>query len=75
VSAAGRSRSRPGELGRRSWGEAKLVMMDELATTLEVPGQSPGQQRQLASRNPPLIQDFGEDLGRFGIREAWKRRL
>jgi len=31
-------------------------------------------QQQLALRNPPPIQQFGEEMGKLGLEEAWGSR-
>ncbi|KAI0058801.1 hypothetical protein BV25DRAFT_1909047 [Artomyces pyxidatus] len=63
-SAAVRYRSAPGEMGGRGGGDGGLGLMDEATTR---PGEG-----ELASRNPPPIQDVGEDIAKLGIRDAWK---
>ncbi|KAH9957409.1 hypothetical protein BC827DRAFT_1225626 [Russula dissimulans] len=35
--------------------------------------KEPGQQR-LASRNPPPVQQYGEEMGRLGLEEAWEKQ-
>ncbi|KAI0043247.1 hypothetical protein FA95DRAFT_1609550 [Auriscalpium vulgare] len=63
ASAAVRFRSAPGAMGG---GDGGLGLMDQEGTR--------GGEGALAERNPPPIQDVGEEIGKMGLREAWKAR-
>jgi hypothetical protein len=65
-SAAVRHTAAPGELHQRGGSYGGLDMMDAKGTKA---GEG-----QLADRNPPPIQDYGEKTGRLGLENAWKER-